>query len=513
MTRSAPSGSLNKMLQVVDSNSQIARNTLWNLAGLGLPLLVALAATPFLIHSLGTDRFGILVLAWVLIGYFSIFDLGIGRALTQLVAQRIGAGRMAGVAGPAWTALILTFVLGVLGGVLLAVMTPWLVHNLLRVPTGLQQETVRAFDILALSIPIVISSAALRGILEATLRFGMVNAVRIPVGLLQYLGPLLVVLVSHSLIAIVTALAFLRLIAWLVQGWLCMKVLPDLRTAIKLESGAVTQLLRVGGWMTVSNLINPLLAYADRFMIGALVSVSAVTYYATPSELITRVMVIPVALTGVLFPTFASSYARDPLRAQGLFERGVHYVFLALLPIVLLTITLARGGLELWLGPDFASKSAIVLQVLAVGVLFNSLAQVPFAFLQGVGRPDLTAKLNAVETPLYFGLAIWLIRSYGIDGAALAWTLRVAVDAGALFILAQRVAGTLALRRSGMTAAIEASALLVIAAVVSTSVPISLLVAPLLMGAFAMLARENMSDHERALARRFLRRPLSLLAP
>ena len=67
-------------------------NSVWNLVGLGLPLLVALVSIPILIRGLGTDRFGILTLAWVVIGYFSLFDLGLGRAVTKLVADRLGAG-------------------------------------------------------------------------------------------------------------------------------------------------------------------------------------------------------------------------------------------------------------------------------------------------------------------------------------------------------------------------------------------------------------------------------------
>ena len=71
-------------------------------------------------------------------------------------------------------------------------------------------------------------------------------------------------------------------------------------------------------------------------------------------------------------------------------------------------------------------------------MFINSLAQVPFTFLQGVGKPDLTAKLHLFELPLYLGLLWWLIGTRGIEGAAIAWTARVAVDAFFLFGLARR---------------------------------------------------------------------------
>ena len=41
----------------------------WNLAGLSLPLVVAAATVPRLISILGQERFGLLALAWGLVGY------------------------------------------------------------------------------------------------------------------------------------------------------------------------------------------------------------------------------------------------------------------------------------------------------------------------------------------------------------------------------------------------------------------------------------------------------------
>jgi len=67
----------------------LARNTILNVLGYSLPMLVAIFAIPPLVKGLGTERFGILTLAWVIIGYLSLFDLGLGRALTKLVAEKL----------------------------------------------------------------------------------------------------------------------------------------------------------------------------------------------------------------------------------------------------------------------------------------------------------------------------------------------------------------------------------------------------------------------------------------
>jgi O-antigen/teichoic acid export membrane protein len=176
----------------------------------------------------------------------------------------------------------------------------------------------------------------------------------------------------------------------------------------------------------------------DRFLIGAMLSVSAVAYYATPYEVVTKFWLIPGALVGVMFPAFSTSSVQDRDRMAFLYGRSVKYLLLVLFPLVLLVVVLAQDGLKLWLGAEFAQNSVHVLQWLAVGVFINSLAQVPFALLQGVGKPDLTAKLHLIELPAYLVALYWLIEAHGIEGAAIAWTARVVVDALVLFGLAKR---------------------------------------------------------------------------
>src|SRR6266481_8921050 len=120
------------------SGRLLARNTVWNLIGSGAPMAVAVFCIPILIGGLGKERFGVLALAWALIGYASLFDLGLGRALTQLVARKLGAGEDREVPTLVWTSLLLMLLLGVVGATVVGLLSPWLVHRALNVPGALQ---------------------------------------------------------------------------------------------------------------------------------------------------------------------------------------------------------------------------------------------------------------------------------------------------------------------------------------------------------------------------------------
>ena len=405
-------------------------------------MLVALIAIPLLIHGLGTDRFGVLTLAWMVIGYFSLFDLGLGRALTQLVAEKLSAGEETQIPPLVWTALALMFVLGLSGALVMSVISPWLVHSALKIPEPLQAEVLNAFYLLAAAIPIVIITAGLAGLLSALQRFGILNAIRIPMGIYSFLAPLLILPFSQSLFLVTAILVLGRLVACGVHFAVCLRAMPALRTSFVLRYTSIKPLFHFGAWMTVTNVIGPLMVYLDRFVIGGIISVAAVAYYATPYEMVTKLWIIPSAIVGVLFPAFAASYRQDDGRTVQLFVRGTKYVALILFPVILVITAFAHEGLQWWLGDEFSLHSTPVMQWLAIGVFINSLAVVFITLIQGVGRPDLSAKLHFLELPIYLPVLWWAIHNYGIQGAAITWVGRVALDCILLYWLSIRFLGS-----------------------------------------------------------------------
>jgi O-antigen/teichoic acid export membrane protein len=426
----------------VNEGRAFARNSAFNLFGLLLPLVVAVVAIPPLVRGLGVERFGILTLAWAAIGYFSLFEFGMSRALTQAAALRLTDPDAAhDMPELAWSALTLLFGLGIVGGALVASLTPLVVEHLLNVPVALHGETKVAFYLLALSLPFVLTTVGLRGLMEAHQHFGAVNALRVPLVISMFVGPLLILPFSHTLVAAVGMLVTGRILTWLGHVILCVRRYAYLRVRPRASWRALAPLLRYGGWITVTNIVSPVMVYLDRFLIGALLPMAAVAQYVTPYEVVTKLLVIPGAILGAMFPAFAAAYTGNPRRASRMYDRATRSVLIAIFPIVLITVAFAHEGLNLWVGGLMPEVSALVMRWLAIGVFVNALGQVPYAALQGAGRPDAIAKLHVAELPLYVA-GIWaLSHSLGLVGVALAWTLRVTVDTSALLVIARRTLG------------------------------------------------------------------------
>ena len=290
-----------------------------------------------IVAGMGTDRFGILTLAWVLIGYFGLLDLGLGRALTMVVSEKLGTQQTSDIPSTIWTALFGMLLVAITLTLAVIFCSPWLIHDFLKIPAGLKQETLNTFMILALFIPVVTVSVGFRGILEAYQRFDLVNLIRIPLGIFSFAAPLAVITFTVNLQVVILVLCLGRVVAACFQFIFCCKIIPNLVSNFSIETQKFWMLMKFGGWMTVTNLISPLLVYVDRLFIGAMISISAIAFYATPSEVITKLTFLSGALMSVLFPAISSSFSIDRQRSALLLERGLKYVFLAIFPIVLLS--------------------------------------------------------------------------------------------------------------------------------------------------------------------------------
>lgn len=492
-------------LERLPGSRLLARNTLVNLGGYGVTLVVAFLAVPILIDALGVDRFGVLALAWIVIGYGAVLDLGLGRALTKLAAERIGTRRETEIPGLFWSALGLLLALGALVGLLLAAVAPWLVRRVLDVPADLEGETIAAFRVLAASLPLAITGAGARGYLEACQRFDLVNAIVIPVSVVTYFGPVLALELSDTLAAAVAAVVASRAIVLVSNVALALRVTPALRRAPRLARRAIDPLLRFGGWYSAWNVATAALLTLDRFLIGAVLTVGAVTYYAIPYEVTARLLVIGYAVVGVLFPAFAATVAVDPARASRLFDVGLRVLFAIVFPITLALATFAHEGLSFWIDERFADNSAHVLRWLAFGVFVQSLALVPGGLLQ-TARVDVAAKLVLIELPLYVAALVLALEYGGIEGAAIAWAGRALVDAVLLLVLVRRhvpatagVGGWLVPALAGAAGAFVVGAALQDAALEGGFLAV-------VLGAFAALGWSRLlGEEERAAVRKRLR--------
>lgn len=417
----------------------LARNSILNLVGQVLPMLIAVLTIPYIVRGLGKDGYGILSIAFMVLGYLSIFDLGLSRATVKFVAEHLSADKIHKVPELVWTSLGLLVASGCACGGLAATFVPIAVTHFFKMPASFVGEAKTSLFILCVSMPVMLGNDALRGVLEATQRFDLVNYVKVPGSICFYLVAALAIPLGVKVSGIVLILVLVRLSTACMYLVLCCRTIPGLRTNLRFSREAVRPLASFGGWVMVSNITGPIFGSVERFMIASMLSVGMLTYYSVPFDVVGKLLIFPTSIAPTLFPYFSYHGTKGATQVSDVTSRSVKYLLLLMTPFTAIFIFFARNIMTLWMGPEFARQSAVVLQLAAAAVFLNALAFVPYSSVQALGRPDLKAILDLVLLPLY-ALSCWLfMRSMGLSGAAIAKLLATALDAGFLFTFAWKM--------------------------------------------------------------------------
>lgn len=413
----------------------LRRNTTWNLAGSGLPLFAAVGLIPFILSRLGAEAFGVLTLIWALIGYFSLFDMGVGRALTYELSKLRVANDERAISMTLKAGLLLTLAAGLLGAVVMLILAPQLATQWLKINLHLQEDTQLAFQIAALGVIPATITSGLRGALEGLERFDSSNINKIILGFCVFALPALSIWLHGNQLWVMTLYLVLARIlivffaAFQLRKYLLAPIVAGIKEHIK-------PLLNYGVWITITGIVGPLMVYGDRFFVSAAVGAVLLPLYAIPQEGLQRLLMIPTALCGALLPKLAAMQIQE---ARTLYIQNYKRVAVAMFSICFFAGLLAYPALSWWLSVDFAQKALPIVLVLCIGIWFNSMALVPYTLIHAKGNPKTTALFHIFELFVYGAALWWLANNYGLLGAAWAWVGRVALDLALLHIAAKKM--------------------------------------------------------------------------
>ena len=422
--------------------SRVAHNALLNFLGLAVPLALAFFIVPVAALNLGPARFGLLGLAWAITEYLTLFDLGLGRALVKFVADALHyeSPKISEIVSLSMAAQLAA---GLVGGAIIVLVAPFLVRDVFKVSPALAGEALGVFRVVGISVPVVLLMSGQRAVLEGAQRFDLSASLKMVGSVASLSIPALGAVLGVSLPSIMLGVLVSRLVVCGFYSVAIRRAVPDLRWVRSRDWSLLRQLVSFGGWVLVSNTVSPLLVYFDRFALGSIAGLAATGFYTAPYEGVVRLLLIPVSIFGSLLPALTSAEAsRDQVRFMQMASSSERVLApLMALPLAAVFV-FAPEILRVWLGGQYAAQSTVALRWLAVGVFANSLANPLFVMLYAKSRPDLPAKFHLIELAIHIPLTIYLIRTFGIAGAAAAWTTRATLDLCLLLSAATRISAT-----------------------------------------------------------------------
>lgn len=422
----------------IHSGRSLFQGAIWSVAGQVAPMAVAMVTIPRLLHTMGDERFGLLMLLWLLVGYFSILDLGLGRALI-LAFSRLhpGAEDRKEISSVYWTGLAILVSLGVLAGAIVDPLAP-AICGLVGVTPALMDEASDALRIAGWTMPAILVLHVFLGLPTAFQRQRELNFLRIPAGMFSHLVPFTMVAWTVDLRDLMWANLALRLVLLVPHAMVAYRIQP-IDWPPRPSTASAAMLLGTGSWMMVTNIVAPLLTNVDRLLIGHVSGPAALSSYAPAMDLASKAFLLPGVCLSLLFPALGHHIAHAPEKAVAMYSMSLRAMAWWMTPFLVLAVGLSGPAMRLWLGERHGVPAGVFLSVFFVGLLCSLTAQIPFLAIQASGKAWQSSILHAIELPLYIG-GLWLAIHHGnLVAVAWIWSLRHLADTTVMHLLARRL--------------------------------------------------------------------------
>ncbi len=400
-------------------------------------MLVMLFTVPPFLNLIGLERYGMLAIIWVLLGYFGFFDFGFGRA----VAQRMATLKYATDherSSLLWTALISTFLLGIVASLALLLSVDHLLMHFIDIGTDNYNEIYKSIFWLILALPILLPSSVLQGALQGRELFISLNVINIIGSTLSQILPLIVAWNGYtSLEFLIPTVLIARIVSVVLTFTVC-RTDKSLLGSAQIDMNHLTPLVSYGGWISIISILAPILITIDKLVIAGMSGAKTVTFYAIPYSLVSKVLVVPGSLSSAIFPRFA--YADN--KESSIAENATKILITVMTPIVMIGILFINPFLGIWIDEQFSMASKGIGELLLLGIWINSIVYVYHANILATRSPRILAVLYLFEIPVYIFLLWFGLELFGVIGAAGAWALRTFMDTTFILYMSNAVIKT-----------------------------------------------------------------------
>lgn len=396
----------------------IIKDSAWNIAAIVIPTLVALPVLGMLARMLDVELFGIFTLIFAILGYASVFDMGLSRALVRSIS--INRNSNVDIKEYLFASSITIVSIGCIVSLVIFLFKAN-IASLLNVTDVIYADVINCLFLVSFVIPFLLLNIVWQSYLEGLERFKELTVLKVVTSILLSVMPLLFMFIKNSIVFAVAGLVFARLISFFVFYFYACRELKKYSHYRFFNRVKLKELFKFGSWLTISNIVSPMMVYFDRFVLSSMVGASNVALYTAPSEIVSKLLMVPSAVSKTLFPKISNKL--DTKVVYKVFGFLLLVVFFMALPF----FVFSEQILTLWLGSGYEAAST-TLRILLVGFIFNSLAQIPYTYIQAKGFSNVTAKIHLLEVIPYFMLLNLLVDLYSFNGAALAWSIRVFID-------------------------------------------------------------------------------------
>lgn len=388
-------------------------------------VLLSLISTPYIVKKLGTDAYGILAITLTVIGYFALTDFGMVNTVVKYLSEYLANKKESMVRRLIQTSFLYYFTIGLLGSLLIYLLTPLLVNKVLDIPEELIPLATNVFYVLAINFTIKMLGVFLRSILKGYQRFELLAIRHIGVYTISILITVLLLTLGYGLFEIALFNLFRGFVNLVIFYVIARKVVGFQFLIPKWDKELFAILFHFSKWKFIGSISSKFTHSIDRVLISSVLNISQLTYYVVPMNLaqfIGRRLIS--TLIQVIYPFMSESAAIDDQKNQEkLYYRTMKWIFLLLSPLAFYLLLFGDKFLFYWMGADFSQKGKTILWILSIAYLWDATLHNDVSFIEARGNARLPAVVSVGALITNISLNIILLPVLGIMGAAIAFAV------------------------------------------------------------------------------------------
>jgi len=395
---------------------EILKNVASGWFGFVVNVATGLLLSPYILHRLGDDAFGLWVLVFAITGYYGLFDFGIRSSVVRYVAKFNAVNDREHLDQIINTSLFSYSCVGFLL-VLLTIVGALFIQKLFHVPDIHQARLL--FLLVGGSLAVGFPFAVIAGILEGIQKFYISNLTNVTTTILRALLIVVALHYGYGLLTIAAITAVIPLTNGVVNTINVLRLTPLRLGRRFVTMGTFKTIFNYGSVTFMVSLASRLRFKSDAVIIGSFISAAAVTQFAIGSRLVDYATDMVDSLAQIFTPMSSHLEAKGDIeRLRAVYIEGNRACALVIFPMCAGLIIMGKSVIQVWMGAKYVAVSYPVMLVLLIPSTLRMAQATSGRILYGIARHKMLAIVTLLEGLLNLVLSIILVRSHGIIGDA-----------------------------------------------------------------------------------------------
>jgi len=400
--------------------SELKKNIIWNFATKFILMFFSIYIVRIIVNQYGAKIYGLFSITLIFTGYLTILDFGLQISTIKFVSQYKNSGKEKNeVYSLIFLAVVIISVLITLIGYLFNTT----MVDLLNISEQMRADAIVCFKIVLIAIFFNFFNMYFRGIIIAHnyMRFSSIN--NTVVTILKLLLSAVLALQGYSIIAIVEVYVLSRIIETIVQFYIVKKRIGWKISFKNIKINRMKEIAPYSIKMFISNLVSMSTTYLDKLIIGFYLPIQYISYYQVPYNLSSKTNIIQQNIVSAVFPNFVTKNGEINSRVKELYFKSNYYIIILLAPICFGLSIFSKEILTLWINPEFAENSFMVLKIIAPAFLFASMSIVIINLANATKMENVVLIIHIAYLIIFILLIFIFVKIYGIVGAAFAFLI------------------------------------------------------------------------------------------